>query len=78
MSGWQPIETAPKDTFVLVYMPWTGLVRQAKLQTKGPGILGWRVAWNASNKSVVAQTPSHWHPLPEPPIVNPIDPEPSQ
>lgn len=61
MSEWQPIETAPKDTPILVG------------PTKRMGIcvamLTDRDGWETETPSewVGMYTPTHWMPLPEPP-----------
>ena len=54
---WQPIETAPKDRYLLVY--GTGII----------GIACWSKRdqrWHAVGVDVV-MTPTHWMPLPTPP-----------
>lgn len=57
---WQPIETAPSDTVVLLYSPDRGIANEEKIEcrdfrsTKG----GSQHAWA-----------THWMPLPNPPIL---------
>jgi hypothetical protein len=70
---WQPIETAPKDnSAVLVYVP----MRSVKFMATAfwDTVAGeWRVAWTGlHNKPSVIKDPepTHWMPLPEPPITN--------
>lgn len=61
---WQPIETAPMKTDVLVYAPRWGrkpLVVQAANPTGGQ--------WWA--RGVGAVRPTHWMPLPAPPTAKP-------
>ena len=64
---WQPIETAPKDTWVLVWEP--GVLPQfvghevARQETGGVGRdTGWFSIYHEETL-----TPTHWMPLPEPP-----------
>ena len=65
---WRPIETAPKSTWVLVYLPWVKLVRQARYnEPPGKGTVGWKVCFGSQSASTVSGTPTHWMPLPEPP-----------
>jgi hypothetical protein len=61
-SGWQPIETAPRDgTRVLI----------VRAQEMGGGSLGMRVGigkWKSGKwQGDCTQAPTHWMPLPEPP-----------
>ena len=58
MSDWQPIETAPKETIVLVFDPDEGVVT---------GSL-WFSEW-ALDPGTRADLlhPTHWMPLPAPP-----------
>jgi hypothetical protein len=59
MSEWQPIETAPKDRTILLWVPYDA----------------WQVcAWDELHKEWVSTgglsfdaVPTHWMPLPEPP-----------
>lgn len=69
VSGWQPIETAPKDGRpIIVYMPWNGLVRTAhyKPNHRRPE-QPWCVHWDNTNKTQ-AGSPSLWMPLPPVPL----------
>lgn len=70
MSEWQPIETAPKDTEVLVWDPSQGCVYIARqtpfYNTPFEGVrclLGHH--WETGEGGY--GTPTHWMPLPEPP-----------
>ena len=70
MSGWQPIETAPKDgTAILVYFPKDFFDRKRNHQTvvywaiKDPWVTGWEVYGG----SFLSIEPTHWMPLPDPP-----------
>jgi hypothetical protein len=56
MSGWEPIETAPKDRTVLVYDEGAVFV-SFWFEVRG----GW---WD---NGIVDPPPTHWMPLPEPP-----------
>ena len=66
-SGWQPIETAPKDgTVVLCWdefkecdLMWYGIIQQ---WNEPKDILGWMYV--ATNTECY---PTHWMPLPKPP-----------
>lgn len=58
---WQPIETAPYRTEVLVYLPDDG----AKLTAYSDGI-GWRHVETAKR---LLEQPTHWHPLPDGPAL---------
>ena len=69
--NWQPIETAPKNEWVLIYMPWSNTVRQGQFNTRGPRQTGWRACFGASAQTLggtlLYRDPTHWMPLPEPP-----------
>lgn len=57
MSGWQPIETAPKNgQKVLHWRPHEGVVVNWFVPTMG--------LWNSTRWD---DMPTHWQPLPEPP-----------
>lgn len=67
---WQPIETAPPNTYILVYLPWNNLVRMASLNTTGKGgaKIGWKVSFSSGYEPYLENSkPTHWMPLPEPP-----------
>jgi hypothetical protein len=57
---WQPIETAPKDTLVIM-----ALIRRGKLWRVCDGIRS-ALAWYDQNGDRVFE-PTHWMPLPPPP-----------
>lgn len=62
-QGWQPIDTAPKDgRRVLVAFDWTGHVSWAHYDSRGDD--EWKVC------GVVGGQPTHWMPLPAPPLVS--------
>jgi hypothetical protein len=63
-SGWQPIETAPRDgTLILMWIEHTIDIKG------GPMIGGWhkKIGFSASRFDV----PTHWMPLPPPPESEP-------
>jgi hypothetical protein len=59
-SNWQPIETAPKDGKILAYDPDFGL--QVMVFSDG--------FWWDTIDSILKTIPTHWMPLPEPPVQN--------
>lgn len=69
-SEWLPIETAPKDTEVLVFMPGEGRMGrihrgiQAKISNGHIWMIGHHFAYDLS-------PPTHWMPLPDPPEPHP-------
>lgn len=74
MSGWQPIETAPKDgSYVLVYPGiWTGVSCSVARWNEGKCKKTPRPYWDRldSYGSILRNRqykPTHWQPLPEPP-----------
>lgn len=71
MSGWRPIETAPKDeSEVLLYFP-DGYWRTGCNVAIG-FVSGWDGQWYESesdSNTMIAfgSLPTHWMPLPDPP-----------
>lgn len=65
--GWQPIETAPKDRDILVYIPDADdpidIVCWANYRPRG---FFWAHA-RCADGSHVSYEPTHWQPLPEAP-----------
>lgn len=63
MSGWQPIETAPKDG------AWV-LVIEGQVPDKPQFVAKWNdYGWVDCDDDVnYTINPTHWMPLPEPPI----------
>ena len=59
MMEWQPIETAPKETYVLVYCP------DCYGDEYGIAIRLEEVWWETGE--ALSCTPTHWMHLPEPP-----------
>jgi hypothetical protein len=63
-AGWQPIESAPADKDVLIYVPaWGPLIAQFNAEFS---------EWTSRMQCPVslseeADRPSHWMPLPSPP-----------
>ena len=69
MSAWQPIESAPKDRMVLVYCPWVhqvcpGTLFSGRSRTKA----GWKITFSITAEYRIVGEPTHWMPLPEPPV----------
>ena len=61
--NWQPIETAPEDTYVLVYCPeYYG--DEYVIATLDSTEEGWQIV---DPRCPLACTPTHWMHLPEPP-----------
>ena len=58
MSAWQPIETAPSDTIVLLYSPYTHCINSERIEA--------RVYHNTRAGSRHAHA-THWMPLPDAP-----------
>jgi hypothetical protein len=71
--GWQPIETAPKDVWVLVFCPWLSEARIGKFNTQRPGHYGWRVMHSTYKGAapLYSAQPTHWMPLPAAPTTTP-------
>jgi hypothetical protein len=71
MAEWQPIETAPVGVTVLIYMPWINKVAFAGLRCHR-GEWAWRVVTSPGDTAFkLTAPPSHWQPLPEPPVMTP-------
>lgn len=64
MSAWQPIDTAPKDNWILVWGP-SSLVRDAHWISLPGGIEGW-----TEGERILTIKITHWMPLPEPPVLS--------
>lgn len=66
MTGWQTIDTAPKDVWILVYMPGEdsmGAIHAARHSTIANGHL-WFIGHHFGSD---LSKPTHWMPLPAPP-----------
>ncbi len=64
--GWQPIETAPKDTKVLVYVPRLQEITVAYLaEYYCDGDWGWH--YEGAEALTIDFPVTHWMPLPAPP-----------
>ena len=71
VNEWQPIETAPKDTTVLIhwaeskgYNGHTGIGGLADCEEDG---FLWYEDHGADSGETCLEDPTHWMPLPEPP-----------
>jgi hypothetical protein len=63
VSEWKPIETAPKDTAVLIYRNGYNI---AHFNTQAGKWIGY--AWDSADTRIMRLSPpTHWMPLPEPP-----------
>ena len=63
MSDWQPIETAPKGVFLLVWEP-----DETEPKTGSIWLAAFDGAqWVEDGTEHVIDRPTHWMPLPEPP-----------
>lgn len=72
MAEWQPIETAPKDgTSILVWPYWSD-EKPAQVQWRDmkrtPG--RWEIS---TSYFCYGANPTHWMPLPEPPVLKTTD-----
>lgn len=65
MSDWQPIETAPKEEWVLLFWPyWNGPIPAVGIYCDG--------AWDSDSAiSHDGDSPTYWMPLPPPPEAKP-------
>lgn len=64
-DGWQPIETAPDDISVLIYVPPFTPMQGTRSGRFGTWMIGARSIFG---RDLVSMTPTHWQPLPEPPL----------
>lgn len=79
--GWRPIETAPKETEILVWFgPNVGVKSALYTEAIGPGIWSWCVDDEKFGPHPVRRYcspyPTHWQPLPTPP--HPSEQEPAK
>lgn len=65
VGGWQPIETAPEATYVLVLVPNYGY--NIATMTRDPKFQGKNSAWWFIRGEIKRCYPTHWMPLPAPP-----------
>lgn len=67
MSGWRPIDTAPRDRSVLVSDPVSKFIYCARLRAgEHYEPQPWEIAWRCDSSGRFSN-PTHWHPLPNPP-----------
>lgn len=68
MTEWKPIETAPKDQFVLLAVPDDGEMEAFVAMAKWQG-LGWYGVddFGLTFNPVGEPQPTHWMPIPQPP-----------
>lgn len=67
MSEWQPIETAPRNKIVLLfgryhYQPENWKIHSGYVQEQGGCV------WNGERLTEYSMKPTHWMPLPKPPV----------
>lgn len=72
MSEWQPIETAPRNEYVLVFCPdaseWTQIMICGLLEFEGdPDPPDWYELNADARPDPLDVGPTHWMPLPERP-----------
>ena len=73
-SSWQPIESAPKDTEILVYTkPWGPIIATLS-EEFGEWLSRMQVPVSIREDD---ELPTHWQPLPEPPDGSAQEAEPS-
>jgi len=63
MTGWQPIQTAPRDGSIVIVCEVEGVPPQTAFFDIG----GWQVWVYWLTGMQVRGKPTHWMPLPEPP-----------
>ena len=63
MTEWQPIETAPKDTAILVYH---NMFTVAHFNTA----FGRWIGYGQNTSEFINGDPTHWMPLPQVPVAN--------
>jgi hypothetical protein len=71
-QNWQPIDTAPKNVYVLVWCRHGQYVASLDERIHGNGIFGWSVDDNKHGPYALrGADPSHWMSLPDPPEPTP-------
>ena len=65
MSEWQPIETAPRDSNILGWNQFDGVLVYRPMYYGSNNSAGWDAVFDDEN---LADDPTHWMPLPEPPV----------
>lgn len=71
MNNWQPIKTAPKDgTPILAYIPcpWDNESPSMCAVVEWKRMYGRDAVWVLSAYDAFRFNPTHWMPLPEPPL----------
>lgn len=75
MNEWQPIETAPEDQSVLIYIPnaehyGEGVYRALRKETVKKGVFIWMTTGLRHGSDLLRRDyqPTHWMPLPDPPV----------
>ena len=61
--GWQPIETSPAERVVIIYAPGYGVII-----SKRSVIYDGSVRWSGGGYLDPPPEPTHWMPLPDPPL----------
>ncbi len=64
-ASWQPIGSAPKDTEILVHTPPWGAIIASYSEEFGAWLSRMQVPVSIKEEN---ELPTHWQPLPEPPL----------
>ena len=68
MGDWQPIETAPRDGTRILAI-WLYDPTRPECSSQPHAVIYWNgVGWEENMCGQVEPEPSHWRPLPEPPL----------
>jgi len=62
---WQPIETAPRDSNILGWNQYDGVLVYRPMYYSSKNFAGWDAVYDTET---LAEEPTHWMPLPEAPV----------
>lgn len=65
MSEWQPIGTAPRDSNILGWNQYDGVLVYRPMYFSSKNFACWDAVYDTEN---LAEAPTHWMPLPEAPV----------